>query len=170
MLNILIIKYCLGFSKGELEDNFVVYVFILINTKIFSQLKAFHISGMISCVTIKTASIQLKELSICPLAAYPSSSVCFPLSPVQSVGFLQQQDKPVNLWSQNRQISHVAVQRQVEGHPVKGNSKLPPVHPVHEGEDQDAAREEAHEDHDAVDSVQPGVIVAQLQVQFCKHS
>lgn len=53
---------------------------------------------------------------------------------------------------------------------MQGNPKLPAVHPVHEGEDQDAAREEAHEDHDAVESVQPGVIVAQLQVQFYKHS
>lgn len=104
------------------------------------------------------------------MAAYSSTFICFLLPLVQSVGFLQQQDKPVNLWSQNHQIAHVAVQRQVEGHPVQGNPKLAPIHPVHEGEDQDAACEETHEDHDAVDSVQPGVIKAQLQVQFCNHS
>lgn len=100
------------------------------------------------------------------MAAYASTSICFLLSLVQSVGFLQQQDKPVNLWSQNRQIAHVAVQRQVEGHPVHGNPKLPSIHPVHEGEDQDAACEETQEDHDAVDVMQPGIIKAQLQVQF----
>lgn len=36
MLNIVIIKYWLGFFKGELEDNFGDKVLILINTKIFS--------------------------------------------------------------------------------------------------------------------------------------
>lgn len=100
------------------------------------------------------------------MAAHASTSICFPPSLVQSVGFLQQQDKPVNLRSQNHQIAHVAVQRQVEGHPVQGNPKLLPIHPVHEGEDEDATREETQEDHDAVDSVQPGVIKPQLQVQF----
>lgn len=49
---------------------------------------------------------------------------------------------------------------------MQGNPKLSAVHPVHEGEYQDAAREEAQEDHDAVDSVEPGVIKAQLEVQF----
>lgn len=49
---------------------------------------------------------------------------------------------------------------------MQGDPKLLPIHPVHEGEDEDATREETQEDHDAVDSVQPGVIKPQLQVQF----
>lgn len=112
----------------------------------------------------------LKELSVCPLAAYASTAICFLPSLVQSVGFLQQQDKPVNLWSQNHQIAHVAMQRQVKGHPVQGDPKLPPIHPVHEGKNQDATYEETQQDHDAVDLMQPGVIEAQLQVQIYNHN
>lgn len=103
------------------------------------------------------------------MVAYASASLCLLLSLVQSVSFLQQQDKPVNLRRQNGQITHVALQRQVEGHHVQGNPELLPVHPVHEGEDQDAAREETHEDQNAVDPVQPGVIEAQLKVQCYGH-
>lgn len=50
----------------------------------------------------------------------------------------------------------------MKGHPVQGDSKLLAVHPVHEGKDQDPAREETQEDHDAIDSVQPRVVEAQL--------
>lgn len=50
----------------------------------------------------------------------------------------------------------------MEGHSVQGNPKLLAVHPVHEGEDQDPTREETQENHDAIDSVQPRVIKAQL--------
>lgn len=91
-----------------------------------------------------------------------SVSLPSPLSQVESLSFLQQEDKPVDLRSQDHQVTHVALQRQMEGHSVQGNPKLPTVHPVHEGEDQDPTREETHEDKDAIDSVQPGVIEAQL--------
>lgn len=87
------------------------------------------------------------------------------LSQVQSVSFPQQQEKPVDLRSQDRQITHVALQRQMEDHSVQGNPKLPAVHPVHEGEDQDPTHEESQEDDDAVDPVQPAVIEAQLDVR-----
>lgn len=80
------------------------------------------------------------------------------------MSFPQQQDKPVDLWRQDHQVTHIAVQRQMEGHSVQGNPKLPAVHPVHEGEDQDPACKETQEDNDAVDSVQPGVIEAQLDI------
>lgn len=53
----------------------------------------------------------------------------------------------------------------MEGHSVQGNPKLLAVHPVHEGEDQDPTHEETQEDHDAIDSVQPGVIKAQLDIR-----
>lgn len=93
---------------------------------------------------------------------FVSVSIPSPLSQVDSVGFPQQQVEPVDLRSQDHQITHVALQRQVEGHSVQRNPKLPSVHPVHEGEDQDPTGEETQQDDDAVDSVQPGVVEAQL--------
>lgn len=54
----------------------------------------------------------------------------------------------------------------MEGHHVQGNPKLSAVHPVHEGEDEDPTREEAHKDHDAVEFVQPGVVKTQLDVRW----
>lgn len=53
----------------------------------------------------------------------------------------------------------------MEGHPVQRNPKLLAVQPVHEGEDEDPTREEAHEDHDAIEFVQPGVVETQLDVR-----
>lgn len=47
-------------------------------------------------------------------------------------------------------------------HFVQRNPKLLAVHPVHEGEDQDPTDEETQEDDDAIDSVQLGVVQAQL--------
>ncbi len=103
--------------------------------------------------------------SVCPRLVFVSVPLPSLLSQVESVCFPQQQDKPVDLRSQDHQVTHVAVQRQVEGHFVQGNPKLPAVHPVHVGEDQDPTREEAQEDDDAIDSVQPGVIEAQLDIR-----
>lgn len=81
------------------------------------------------------------------------------------MSFPQQQDKPVDLRSQDHQITHIALQRQMEDHSVQGNPKLTTVHPIHEGEDQDPTHEESQEDDDAVDLVQPAVIEAQLDVR-----
>lgn len=53
----------------------------------------------------------------------------------------------------------------MESNPVQWNPKLMAVHPVHEGEDEDPAREEAHKDHDAIEFVQPGVVKTQLEVR-----
>lgn len=101
------------------------------------------------------------DSSVCPWPVFVPTSL---LPQVKSVSFPQQQDKPVDLWRQDHQVTHIAVQRQMEGHSVQGNPKLPAVHPVHEGEDQDPACKETQEDNDAVDSVQPGVIEAQLDI------
>lgn len=65
-----------------------------------------------------------------------------PLPQVESLCFPQQQGEPVDLWSQQHQVPHVTVQRQVEGHLVQRNAELPAVHPVHEGEYEDATCEE----------------------------
>ena len=97
--------------------------------------------------------------------AFVSVSVPSLLSQVESVSFPQQQIKPVDLWRQDHQVTHVAVQRQMEGDSLQGNPKLLAVHPVHEGEDQDPTRKETQEDNDAIDSVQPGVIEAQLDIR-----
>ena len=53
----------------------------------------------------------------------------------------------------------------MEGHFMHRNSKLPAVHPVHEGEDGDPTRKETEEDNDAVEPVQPGVVKAQLDIR-----
>lgn len=45
---------------------------------------------------------------------------------------------------------------------MQRNPKLPAVHPVHEGEDQDPAHKEAQENDDAVDHVHSAVVKAQL--------
>lgn len=123
--------------------------------------------------TIKSNFVRKKKVnhheqvdsSVCPRLVF--ASVCLPslLPQVESVGFPQQQDKPVDLRRHDHQVTHVALQRQMEGHSVQGDPKLPAVHPVHEGEDQDPTREEAQEDDDAVDPVQPGVIEAQLDIR-----
>lgn len=57
----------------------------------------------------------------------------------------------------------------MEGHSVQGNPKLTSVHPVHEREDQDPTCEETQQDDEAVDSVQPGVIEAQLVISNGKQ-
>lgn len=82
------------------------------------------------------------DSSVCLWAAFVSISCPSFLSPVQSVSFPQQQDKPVYLRSQDHQVTHIAVQGKMEGHSVQRNLKLLAVHPVHEGEDQDPAHEE----------------------------
>lgn len=53
----------------------------------------------------------------------------------------------------------------MKGHLLQGDPKLPAVHPVHEGEDEDSASEEGQEDHEAVDFVQAGVIEAELVIE-----
>lgn len=105
------------------------------------------------------------DSSVSPLSIFVSIFLPCLMPQVQSLSFPQQKDKPVDLWSQDCQITHIALQGQMEGHSVQGNPKLPAIHPVHEGEDQDPAYEETQEDNDAIDSVQPGVIKAQLHIR-----
>lgn len=45
---------------------------------------------------------------------------------------------------------------------MQGNPKLLAVHPVHHREDEDPAHEEAHQNHDAIEFVKPGVVETQL--------
>ena len=54
------------------------------------------------------------------------------------------------------------MQRQMEGHAAQREPKLSAVRPVHEGEEQDPTGEEAQQDERAVDSVQSGVVQAEL--------
>lgn len=68
----------------------------------------------------------------------------------------------MDLWSQDHQVTQVAMQRQMKGNFVQGDPKLPTVHPVHEGEDEDPAQEETQKDNDAIDLVKSGFIKAQL--------
>lgn len=53
----------------------------------------------------------------------------------------------------------------MEGHPVQRNPKLLAVHPVHEGENEDPTREEAQQDNDAIEFVQPGIVETQLDTR-----
>lgn len=122
-------------------------------------------SIFLSYLQCKTRLFYKEVNSVCPRPVFVSVPLPSLLSQVESVRFPQQQNKPVDLWGQDPQVTHVAVQRQVEGHSVQGNPELPAVHPVHEGEHQDPTREEAQEDDDAIDSMQPGVIEAQLDIR-----
>lgn len=65
---------------------------------------------------------------------------------VKSLGFLQQEVKPVDLRYEDGQVARIAVPRQMEGYFVQWKVNLPPVHPVHEGKDQDPTYEERQED------------------------
>lgn len=114
---------------------------------------------------VEPCMYQLVNSSVCPRPVF--APVFFPslLALVQPFSFPQQQDKPVDLWSQYRHVTHVALQGQMEGHFMRGNSKLPAVHPVHEGEDGNPTCKETEEDNNTIESVQPGVVEAQLDIR-----
>lgn len=61
---------------------------------------------------------------------------------VQAVALSAEQDEPVDLRRQDARVAQVGQQRQVEGHAVEGDAVVAAVHPVHEGEEGDAANEE----------------------------
>ena len=108
---------------------------------------------------------QLVNPSVCLRPVFAPVFLPSLLPLVQPFSFPQQQDKPIDLWSQYCHVTHVALQGQMEGHFMHRNSKLPAVHPVHEGEDGDPTRKETEEDNDAVEPVQPGVVKAQLDIR-----
>lgn len=82
---------------------------------------------------------------------------------VQAVALPAEQHKPVDLRRQDAQAAQGGGQRQVEGHGVEGHAVVPAVHPVHVGEEGDAAREEGEQHHAAVGFVQPAVLKAELR-------
>lgn len=87
------------------------------------------------------------------------------LPQIESVCFFHQQCEPVQLWGQDGQVAHVAVQRQMEGNALEGDAELAPVHPVHVREEQDPAGEETGENHETVDPVEFAVLKAQLEIR-----
>lgn len=50
----------------------------------------------------------------------------------------------------------------MEGHAVEGDAVVAAVHPVHEGEEGDAAHEEGEQNHTSVGLVKTAVLVADL--------
>lgn len=83
-------------------------------------------------------------------------------APVQAVALSAKQDEPVELRRQDAQAAQVGGQRQVEGHAVERDAVVLTVHPVHVGEEGDAAHEEGEQYHAAVGLVQPAVLEAEL--------
>lgn len=83
-------------------------------------------------------------------------------APVQAVTLSAKQDEPVDLRCQDARVAQVGGQRQVEGHAVERDAVVLTVHPVHVGEEGDAAHEEGEQYHAAVGLVQPAVLEAEL--------
>lgn len=81
---------------------------------------------------------------------------------VQTVALSAKQNEPVDLRRQDARVAHVGGQRQVEGHAVQRDAVVLAVHPVHVGEEGDAAHKEGEQYHTAVGLVQPAVLKAEL--------
>lgn len=81
---------------------------------------------------------------------------------VQTVALSAEQDEPVKLRCQDAQVAQVGGQRQVEGHAVERDAVVFAVHPVHVGEEGDAAHKEGEQYHTAIGLVQPAVLEAEL--------
>lgn len=82
---------------------------------------------------------------------------------VQTVALAAEEEEPVDLRRQDARVAEVGGQRQVEGHVVKRDAVVAAVHPVHEGEEGDAAQEEDEQYHAAIQFVQPAVLEAELE-------
>lgn len=93
----------------------------------------------------------------------PLGGTLLPL--VEPVALKAEQDEPVDLWGQDAQASQVGVDGHVERDGVERKAVMCSVHPVHVGEESDAAQEEAQEHHAAVQFVQPALLQTQLQVR-----
>lgn len=81
---------------------------------------------------------------------------------VQTVALSAKQDEPVDLRGQDARVPQIGGERQVEGHAVQRDAVVLAVHPVHVGEEGDAAHEEGEQHHPAVGLVQPAVLKAEL--------
>lgn len=77
---------------------------------------------------------------------------------VQPVALPHQQHKPVELRRQDAAVTQVGGERQVEGNGVQRDAVVTAVHPVHEGEEGDAAHEEGQQHHAAVGLMQPALL------------
>lgn len=84
-------------------------------------------------------------------------------TPVQTVALAAEQDKPVDLRCQDATVANVSGQWQVEGHTVERDAVVVAIHPVHEGEEGDAAEEEDEQHHTAIYLVQPALLEAKLE-------
>lgn len=60
-------------------------------------------------------------------------------------------------------VAQVSVERDVQGHGVDREAVVCSIHPVHVGEEYNAAQEEAQQHHEAVRFVQPAVLQSHLQ-------
>lgn len=88
---------------------------------------------------------------------------------VQAVALSAKQDEPVDLRRQDARVAQVGGQRQVEGHAVERDAVVLAVHPVHVGEEGDAAHEEGEQHHAAVGLVQPALLKAELAEETKKE-
>ena len=81
---------------------------------------------------------------------------------VKTVALSAKKAEPVDLRRQDARVAQVGGQRQVEGHAVERDAVVAAVHPVHIGEEGDAAHKEGEQSHAAVGLVQPAVLEAEL--------
>lgn len=81
---------------------------------------------------------------------------------VESGGFAADEPEPVELGGDEGGVGYVAVQGDAERHHVNGDSHLPGVGRVHEGEEENTAEEEGHQDEDPVHLVEERVLHFEL--------
>lgn len=81
---------------------------------------------------------------------------------VEAGGLAADEPEPVELGGDEGGVGDVAVQGDAERHQVHRDPHLAGVGRVHEGEEEDAAQEEGHQDEDAVHLVQQRVLHFEL--------
>lgn len=81
---------------------------------------------------------------------------------VEAVTLSAEQHEPVDLRRQDADVAQVGGEGQVEGHAVEREPVVLAVHPVHVGEEGDAAQEEGEQHHAAVGLVHPVILQTQL--------
>lgn len=104
-----------------------------------------------------------------PGGADPFPAPCRPLSAlvggraaVEAGGLAADEPEPVELGGDEGGVGDVAVQGDAERHHVNRDPHLPGVGRVHEGEEENAAEEEGHQDEDPVHLVQERVLHFEL--------
>lgn len=96
-----------------------------------------------------------------PLSA-PLSAPVLGRAAVQPGGLAADEREPVELGGDEGGVGDVAVQGDAERHQVRRDPHLAAVGRVHEGEEEDAAHEEGHQDQDPVHFVQERVLHFEL--------